>query len=380
MFDKTGTLTKGELTVADVVVFSQASATPSSAGDGNGGVGEEELLQLMGSVEANSEHSIGQAIMQHATARFGAKCIKHASDYETVPGRGVRAAVLGKHVAVGSPAFLRESSVAISEEQEAAVVEHESRGHTVVLCAVDGVLAGMAALADMCKPEAARAVQVLLDHGVRVIMLTGDNEQTARAIAYQVGIPTVFAGVLPSHKSAKVRELQEQGEVVAMVGDGINDAPALAQADLGIAVGAGTEVAIEAADVVLIKDDLLDVFFAMHLSRATVHRIQYNFIWAVVYNLIGVPIAAGVLYGAGVVLTPMMASGAMAMSSVSVVMSSLLLKRYRKPALSTVAGSRSWRRGRGVFGAVRSCISGVMARFGGSRVQYTRMRTGDSPV
>ncbi|EGD77650.1 ATPase [Salpingoeca rosetta] len=378
VFDKTGTLTMGAPSVTHVETFPSSNetatntkTTTTSAGAANATA--DDVLRLMASVEVNSEHAIGEAIVAHATTTLGRGCIRPSSDYETVPGKGVRAVVMGRPVAVGSPAFMKECGMTLDAAAEAAVLEFEGRGHTVVVCGADGVALGFVSLSDRCKPEAARTVQVLHDEGVRVIMLTGDNERTARAIAAQVGIETVFAGVLPSHKADKVRQLQEQGEVVAMVGDGINDAPALAQADLGIAVGAGTDVAIEAADVVLIKDDLMDVFVAMHLSKATVHRIYYNFIWAVLYNAVGVPVAAGVLYGAGIVLTPMMASGAMALSSVSVVMSSLLLKRYKKPP---PLGSR--RRSRASSNVCSVLLAGIMRVFGRrsadrSSVRYQRL-------
>ncbi|EGD80623.1 ATPase [Salpingoeca rosetta] len=339
VFDKTGTLTKGEPSVTKVVAFKKptsddnaVSSEGSSAARALGkAMSEDEVLQLVASAEVDSEHVLGQAIVAHATEQFGAGCLRPAADYTTIPGRGISATIEGVAVLVGSPSLLDESGIAASDDARAQVHALEEQGNTVVLCSADGVLVGCVALADQCKEDSAQAVRVLQKQGLRTVMLTGDNERTAKAIADQVGIDTVFAGVLPSHKAAKVQELQEQGEVVAMVGDGINDAPALAAADLGVAVGAGTDVAIEAADVVLIKDNLLDVFVALHLSKATVRRIHYNFIWAIVYNAIGVPIAAGALYSLGVVLTPMMASGAMAVSSVSVVCSSLLLRRYRSP-------------------------------------------------
>eukprot|EP00043_Microstomoeca_roanoka_P012258 m.117956 g.117956 ORF g.117956 m.117956 type:complete len:1091 (-) comp15440_c1_seq2:314-3586(-) len=326
VFDKTGTLTMGAPSVFSVLLLNEEA-----------GVSESEMVRLVASAEANSEHVLGQAIVTYAELQHGRNMIKPATDYVTEPGKGIRAHVSGREVIVGSPIFIAEVGVNCDGNTKEAIKEHEEQGRTVILAVIDGQLLGLFTLADQCKPEAARTVQVLRRRGIKVAMLTGDNERTARAIAAQVGVPTVFAQVLPSHKAEKVRQLQEQGEIVAMIGDGINDAPALAQADLGVAVGAGTEVAIEAAGIVLIKDDLLDVCVAMHLSKATVHRIYYNFIWAVLYNIVGVPIAAGVLYPLGIMLTPMMASAAMALSSVSVVMSSLLLRRYEKPDFSEQA-------------------------------------------
>lgn len=354
VFDKTGTLTLGKPSVTDVEVVDDS-------------IDESTLLRLVAAAEQNSEHVLAKAVVTHATNVLGTTNLPPATDFSTGAGMGIACTVQGRRIAVGNRAWMNTQGVALGHGDDkngsttatarnanaasaaaaaasAAAPDRshmmdqlELEGKTVAAVAIDGRLAAFVALADKAKPEAAQVVAVLKRRGIRVYMLTGDNERTARMVANALGIRHVFAQVLPSHKADKVRELQAAGRVVAMVGDGINDAPALAQAELGVAVGTGTDVAVEAADVVLIKDHLMDVAVAIHLSHATVRRIHANFVWAIVYNAVGIPLAAGVLFSVGIVLKPVMASLAMAFSSVSVVVSSLWLKRYKKPSFTLAA-------------------------------------------
>ncbi len=280
--------------------------------------------------EFGSEHALGEGVV--VAARERALELPPARNFEAVPGKGVGAEVGGRRVLVGTDRFLAEQGVD-PEPLRSAKERFEGEGKTALCVAVDGKPAGVLAVADTLKEHSAEAVAALKRMGVEVLLLTGDNRRTAEAIGRQVGIERVLAEVLPADKAREVQKLQAEGLTVAMVGDGINDAPALTQADVGIAIGTGTDVAIESADIVLVKDDLRDVVRAMDLSRYTMRKIRQNLFWAFVYNTVGIPIAAGVLYPVtGWLLNPMIAGAAMAFSSVSVVTNSLLMRRYRPAA------------------------------------------------
>uniref|UniRef100_A0A8B9Q545 P-type Cu(+) transporter n=1 Tax=Apteryx owenii TaxID=8824 RepID=A0A8B9Q545_APTOW len=341
VFDKTGTITHGTPEVMQVRFLVESNRIPHN-----------KMLAIVGTAESNSEHPLGVAITKYCKKELDSETLGTCTDFQVVPGCGISCKVTNIEallyrknkmieenniknkysVLIGNREWMNRNGLLVKSEVDKAMTEHERRGRTAVLAAIDGVLCGLIAIADTVKPEAELAVYTLKSMGLEVVLMTGDNSKTARSIASQVGITKVFAEVLPSHKVAKVKQLQDEGKRVAMVGDGINDSPALAMANVGIAIGTGTDVAIEAADVVLIKDDLMDVVASIDLSRKTVKRIRINFVFALIYNLIGVPIAAGVFLPIGLVLQPWMGSAAMAASSVSVVLSSLLLKMYQKPS------------------------------------------------
>jgi Cu+-exporting ATPase len=315
ILDKTGTITRGRPALTDL------RALP--------GVPETEFLRLAASAESLSEHPLGAAIVEGARAR-GLRPAE-PSEFRAVVGKGVEATVDGRRVLVGKRALLVERGIDTGALDPLAD-ELAAAGKTPMYGAVDGRPAGVIAVADSVKPESREAVGRLHRLGLRVAMITGDNQRTAAAVAREVGIEPemVFAEVLPGEKAAHVKGLQEQGHLVGMVGDGINDAPALAQADVGLAMGTGTDVAIEAADITLIRGDLRSVADAIALSRATMRTIRQNLFWAFVYNVVGIPVAAGVLYPlTGWLLSPIIASAAMALSSVSVVLNSLRLGRAR---------------------------------------------------
>jgi Cu2+-exporting ATPase len=313
VMDKTGTLTKGEPEVTDVVVD---------------GIERDELLALAAAVEAESEHPLAAAVVRRARQEGAASLA--AQDFRNVPGHGASATVSGRRVLIGNRRLMADEGIDLGGLATARD-ELASTGRTAVLVAVDGRAAGVIALADAARETAAPAVAALHEAGIEVVMLTGDNEATARRIAGQLGIDRVIAEVLPGDKSAKVAELQKAGKKVAMVGDGVNDAPALAQADLGVAIGAGTDVAIETADVVLMRSDPLDVPIALRIGKGTLRKMRQNLGWAVGYNAIALPIAAGVFAFAGLTLRPEIAALSMSGSSLLVAVNALLLKRLRLP-------------------------------------------------
>jgi Cu+-exporting ATPase len=317
VMDKTGTVTTGIPVVTDVVVVEPRAGA------------EDDMLRLAAAAEEGSEHPLGQAIMRVAKEK-GLMVVQRAGaeKFSATAGLGVEATVEGKRVLLGNRAFVEGKGAAMMNVAERLETLAEA-GKTAIVVSVDGVVAGLIAVADAVKPEAAESIAALRKMGLRVVMLTGDHPRTAAAVAKLVGIDEVVAGVLPAGKAAYVKKLQTEGRVVGMVGDGINDAPALAQADVGIAIGTGTDVAIAASDITLLRGDLRGVVTAIQLSRRTLRLIKQNLFWAFVYNTLSIPIAAGALYPlTGWLLSPMLASAAMSLSSVSVVGNSLRLRRF----------------------------------------------------
>eukprot|EP01094_Clydonella_sp_ATCC50884_P026078 TRINITY_DN703_c0_g1_i1.p1 TRINITY_DN703_c0_g1~~TRINITY_DN703_c0_g1_i1.p1 ORF type:complete len:904 (+),score=198.75 TRINITY_DN703_c0_g1_i1:89-2800(+) len=337
VFDKTGTLTSGNLCVTNVERF-DVPADLSSQVDSRGKSAKIQLLHFMnlvGSLESASEHPLGKAICDYVREHMDGTSFVTPTNLHVEIGKGILGEVGGEHVMIGRRLFLSENGVALKAESVSTESMLEKQGKTVVLVAVNHHVAGLIGISDTPKPEAAATIAALRRMDIETHMITGDNPRTAKAIGDIVGIrpENVHAQVLPGEKADRVRELQELGKVVAMVGDGINDSPALAVADVGIAIGTGTDVAIETAGMVLMKSDLRDVVTAIDLSKRTFNRIRLNFLWASMYNIIGIPIAAGVLWPFGISIQPAMAGLAMAMSSVSVVTSSLLLRLYRRPEI-----------------------------------------------
>jgi Cu+-exporting ATPase len=315
VLDKTGTVTEGQPRVTDILVVG------AGAEDGT------DLLRLAASLETLSEHPLADAVVR--AARDRGLTLSDPGEFNSVTGRGASGNVDGIPLLVGSEALLEERGVETLAMQEAAI-RLASEGRTLMFVASRGKLLGLIGIADPIKEGSREAVANLGRMGIEVVLVTGDNAGTAQSIAKQSGIKRVVAGVLPEGKVEEIKRLQAAGRVVAMVGDGINDAPALAQADVGIAIGTGTDVAIEAGDVVLMRGDLRGAVQAIELSRRTVRTMKQNLFWAFIYNVIGIPVAAGVLYpGLGILLSPVLASGAMAFSSVSVVSNSLRLRQAR---------------------------------------------------
>ncbi|HXG40513.1 MAG TPA: heavy metal translocating P-type ATPase [Candidatus Limnocylindrales bacterium] len=322
VLDKTGTLTEGKPRLTDVVRIDET-------------VDEDELLRLAASAERGSEHPLGEAVVRHARDERGLPLAEPAT-FEATAGQGIAAVVDGRDVLVGRAGFLESHGVAIGPLEERAA-DLAAAGKTPVFVALDGRPAGILAIADTLKPGSAAAVAELHRLGLEVVMLTGDHEVTARAIAREAGIERVLADVRPDEKAAQIRRLQGEGKVVAMVGDGINDAPALAQADVGIAIGTGTDVAIESSAVTLMSGDLQAMVTAFALSRATMRNIKQNLFWAFAYNVALIPLAAGALYPfTGILLDPIFAAAAMALSSVTVVSNALRLRRFRPPRPATL--------------------------------------------
>ncbi len=315
VLDKTGTVTEGGPTVTDVVRVANTSRT------------DDELLALVASLESSSEHPLADAIVRHARDR--GLVLTPAEHFQSVTGRGAVARVAGHEVLAGNESLLAERSIDVSPLRDEAVRLAE-QARTPVFVAIDGALAGLLAIADPIKATSRDAIATLRGRGIDVVMLTGDTQRTADAIAREAGIGHVIAGVLPEGKVDAIRRLQQEGRVVAMVGDGVNDSAAIAQSDVGIAIGTGTDIAAEAADVVLMRGDLHSVSQAIALSRRTMRTMKQNLFWAFIYNVVGIPVAAGVLYPAfGLLLSPVIASAAMAFSSVSVVANSLRLRTAR---------------------------------------------------
>jgi Cu2+-exporting ATPase len=307
VFDKTGTLTEGQFGVSDIISY----------------ISEDKLLRLTTAVEQNSEHIIAKAIVKYAQAKN--LNISKTSDFEAIPGKGAKAKVNGKEVYVGSPSLLKELNIQVTDGK---VLELQRAGKTVVFTVIDGELAGVFALADKIREESRKAVLDLKASGIKVYMLTGDAEEVAKSVAGELGIDEYFAQVLPDQKAEKIKTLKEQGYRVAMVGDGVNDAPALVTADVGIAIGAGTDVAIESADIILVKNDPRDVSKVTEISKKTYSKMVQNLWWAAGYNIFAIPLAAGILANFGVIIDPAVGAILMSLSTVLVAINSQTLRKY----------------------------------------------------
>jgi len=304
LFDKTGTLTKGEFGVTDSIAL-----------DDN--VSEEELLKYAASVESHSEHPIARGIVSSVKEKFSVE------DFKSIPGKGAQGKVNGKEVKVMSPGYLGENRIEVNDSR---LEKFEGQGKTIVFVLIAGKPVGAIALADIIRPDSRKAISRLKEMGIKCMMITGDNEQVARWVADEVGLDEYFAGVLPDKKAAKVKEVQSRGLVVAMTGDGVNDAPALAQADVGIAIGAGTDVAAATADIILVKSNPMDAVSVIALARATYKKMLQNLGWATGYNVVAIPLAAGALYSFGILLSPAVGAALMSVSTIIVAINARFLK------------------------------------------------------
>ncbi|MFR1676882.1 MAG: heavy metal translocating P-type ATPase, partial [Fusobacterium sp.] len=313
VFDKTGTITEGKPKVTDIISVKNLK--------------EDDILQVAAALELHSEHPLGEAIVEEAKER-GIK-LPPVKDFISITGQGVCGKIEESEIFIGNIKLMKNKGIEVTMEEE--LNKLASQGKTPMYMALDGEFLGVIAVADTVKEESIEAIRELKERGYKIGMITGDNKVTAEAVGKQVGIDIIFSEVTPEDKYLKVKELQEQGRNVAMVGDGINDSPALVQANIGIAIGGGTDIAMESADIVLMKKTLKDVIVAMELSDATMRNIKQNLFWAFIYNSLGIPVAAGVLYPfTGHLLNPMIAGGAMAMSSVSVVSNALRLRKFKR--------------------------------------------------
>lgn len=304
IFDKTGTLTEGKFGVTDTIIL-------------DGSEDEEEILKYAASVEAHSEHPIANGIVSSVRETYPVR------DFRAIPGKGAEGEVNGEDVKVVSPGYLREQNISVDDGR---IEKLMSQGKTVTFLMIDGSVRGAIALADIVKPESRKAISMLKQMGIRCLMLTGDNKQVARWVSEEIGLDEYFAEVLPAEKARMVKEVQSRGLVVAMTGDGVNDAPALAQADVGIAIGAGTDVAVETADIILVRSNPLDAVAIVGLARATYKKMVQNLAWATGYNAFAIPLAAGVLYNAGILLSPAMGALLMSLSTVIVAINARLLR------------------------------------------------------
>ena len=313
VFDKTGTITEGKPKVTDIISVKNLK--------------ENDILQVAAALELHSEHPLGEAIVEEAKERE--LKLPPVKDFISITGQGVCGKIEESEIFIGNMKLMKNKGIEVTMEEE--LNKLASQGKTPMYMALDGEFLGVIAVADTVKEESIEAIRELKERGYKIGMITGDNKVTAEAVGKQVGIDIIFSEVTPEDKYLKVKELQEQGRNVAMVGDGINDSPALVQANIGIAIGGGTDIAMESADIVLMKKTLKDVIVAMELSDATMRNIKQNLFWAFIYNSLGIPVAAGILYPfTGHLLNPMIAGGAMAMSSVSVVSNALRLRKFKR--------------------------------------------------